>query len=295
MSRSQFELKMNLENIQRVDPFAKDIIVHSASHVAFYVFCEENQWEKTNLEGSFFIYNRTTEPQYSIFITNRLRTNFVIQPVTTSMNFQSAPPFLLYRNDEMKKLGLWFSNTLECNHIGEIINGFINQNEIAENKILRKSASSSKDTMDSFEAAKAALANLPFMKGFLQNESLSSSNSSLNDFLISPNLSIEAEISSIDYPDKDATLESFIRPVARITPSSKPGLWLPTMFMSSSTRISENQQQQQRELDQPILDKAKPLTQVQMMEAMSYLIKNDVGFGKKLHEAYLMSQEFTSK
>lgn len=280
MSRSQLELKMNLENIQRVDPFAMDIL-HSSSQVAFYVHSEETEWEKTSLEGTFFIYNRTTQPQYSIFVTNRLRTNCVIQPITENMDFQSAPPFLIYRNDEMKKFGLWFSNILECYRFGEIIKNLIIHNEISDmRKILGNTSK------DNFSAARAALTKLPFIKAFDQNDnetSSVSSNSSLNDFLISPNLSIDAEIISIDFPEKESIFESIVRPIARVTPS-KPVLWLPTKFVSSYV---------QQDLSQEFSDKTEPLSQMQMMEALTYLIKNDIGFGKKLHEAYLMAREST--
>lgn len=273
MAMSQLELKMNLENIKRVDPFAKDII-HSSSQVAFYVHSEETKWEKTTLEGTFFIYNRTTQPKFSFFVTNRLRTNYVIQSITENMDFQSASPFLLYRNDEMKKFGLWFSNTLECYSFGEVIKHLIIHNEIPSmSKIL---GNTSKDNLS---AAKAALTKLPFIKAF--ETSSISSNSSLNDFLVSPNLSIDAEITSIDFPERESIFESFVKPIAKVTPS-KPVLWLPTKFVSSNNGTDD-------------LDKAEPLSQMQMMEAMSFLIKNDLGFGKKLHEAYLMTRELTSK
>lgn len=276
MSRSQLEFKMNLENIQKIDPFAKEIL-HSSSQVAFYVHSEETEWEKTSLEGTFFIYNRTIQPHFSIFVTNRLRSNFVVQLITENMDFQSAPPFLLYRNDEMKRFGLWFSNTLESYKFGEIIKSLIIHNEIPDmTEIL--------GTQDNFSAAKAALSRLPFIKAFDQTDkesSSASSNSSLTDFFISPNLSIDAEIISIDFPEKESILEDFVRPIARVTPS-KPVLWLPTKFVSSMQ-------------PQDFLDKAEPLSQMQMMEAVSYLIKNDLEFGKKLHEAYLMAREFNPK
>lgn len=267
MYPSDLETKINLKNIQQFDASATEIIT-SASQVAFYVQSVDGQWEKTNLDGTFFIYERTAKPQYSIFITNRLRTNFVTQPITKKMDFQSASPFFLYRNDEMKKFGIWFSDTLKFNHAAEIINLII-QHEIPE---------------DSFSAAKAALAKLPLRKAF--DTSSFSSNSSLTDFQISPNLSIDAEIISIDFPEKDYTSETIVRPIARITPS-KPVLWLPSMFESSNASIVQPPQQ--------FLDKTDPLSQMQLIAAMSYLIKNDVEFCKKLYDAYLMSRESTSK
>lgn len=268
MYPSHLEAKMNLKNIQLVDSSATEII-NSASQVAYYVQSEDGQWEKTNLDGTFFIYERTGRPQYSIFITNRVRTNFVVQPITRKMDFKSASPFILYRNEDMKRFGIWFSDTLESYGVGELIN-LILQHEIPE---------------DSFSAARAALAKLPPIRKAFDTSSVSS-NSSLTDFQISPNLSIDAEIISIDFPEKDFTSETSVRPIARITPS-KPNLWLPTMFVSSNTSIVEPPQQ--------FLDKADALSQMQLMEAMAYLIKNDIEFGKKLYDAYIMTRESASK
>lgn len=105
--------------------------------------------------------------------------------------------------------------------------------------------------------------------------------------------------------------------ISTVTPA-KPALLLPTMFVSPSSGIKNNnniistskensnnippvqqqqqqkqvkQQQQQKHSNQDLMGLAKPepLTQSQLLQAMSYLIKNDPGFVKKLHEAYLKS------
>lgn len=45
--------RMNLSAIKKIDPYAKEI-VDSSSHVAFYTFnSEQNEWEKTDVEGAF--------------------------------------------------------------------------------------------------------------------------------------------------------------------------------------------------------------------------------------------------
>lgn len=46
-------LRMNLVAIQKVDPYAKEILA-SSPHVAFYKFANErNEWEKSEIEGKF--------------------------------------------------------------------------------------------------------------------------------------------------------------------------------------------------------------------------------------------------
>lgn len=115
------ELRMNLAAIKRVDPYAKDII-DSSAHVAFYTFnADETEWEKTDVEGAFFVYSRNAEPYHSIFINNRLNTNSLVEPITAHIELQSQPPFLLYRNERSRIRGFWFYDRSECDRIGELV------------------------------------------------------------------------------------------------------------------------------------------------------------------------------
>lgn len=121
----QSELRMNLAAIKRVDPYAK-AIVDSSAHVAFYTFnADDTEWEKTDVEGAFFIYSRTAEPLYSIFINNRLNTNSLVEPICGQLELQSQPPFLLYRNERCRIRGFWFYNKAECDRIGELVESLI--------------------------------------------------------------------------------------------------------------------------------------------------------------------------
>lgn len=85
--------------------------------------------------------------------------------------------------------------------------------------------------------------------------------------------------------------------------TNKPSLMLPTMFSvtPSSTDKGGKSILQQTAMSEPLSSglghvehaevpgKPEPLTQSQLLQAMSYLIKNDTDFVKKLHEAYLKS------
>lgn len=131
------ELRMNLAAIKRVDPYAKDII-DSSAHVAFYTFNpDETEWEKTDVEGAFFVYARNAEPFHSIFINNRLNTNSLVEPITAHIELQSQPPFLLYRNERSRIRGFWFYDRSECDRIGELVERIVKdtppsgQNKIA--------------------------------------------------------------------------------------------------------------------------------------------------------------------
>lgn len=125
---------MNLAAIKRVDPYATDII-DSSAHVAFYTFNpEETEWEKTDVEGAFFVYSRNAEPLHSIFINNRLNTNSLVEPITGQIELQSQPPFLLYRNERSRIRGFWFYNRTECDRIGELVERIVRDCPSALNK-----------------------------------------------------------------------------------------------------------------------------------------------------------------
>lgn len=115
------EARMNLAAIKRVDPFVKEIIDTSA-HVAFYTFNpDETEWEKTDIEGAFFVYSRNAEPYHSVFINNRLNTNSLLEPITAGIELQNQTPFLLYRNERNRIRGFWFYNRTECDRISELV------------------------------------------------------------------------------------------------------------------------------------------------------------------------------
>lgn len=123
------ELRMNLAAIKRVDPYAKDII-DSSAHVAFYTFNpDETEWEKTDVEGAFFVYSRNAEPFNSVFINNRLNTNSLVEPITAGIELQNQTPFLLYRNERNRIRGFWFYNRSECDRISDLLQRIVKESE----------------------------------------------------------------------------------------------------------------------------------------------------------------------
>lgn len=71
MSMDASEVRMNVAALKRVDPYVKDIL-ETATHVALYTFNNDNnEWEKTEIEGALFVYSRIGEPYHSILIMNR--------------------------------------------------------------------------------------------------------------------------------------------------------------------------------------------------------------------------------
>lgn len=126
-------LRMNLTALKRADPYAREII-DSATHVALYTF-EENEWEKTNIEGALFVYSRNGEPYHSLVIMNRLNTNNLIEPVSRGIELQLKEPFLLYRNAKCRIYGIWFYDKDECIRVATKLNSLVKDSIKAPNEM----------------------------------------------------------------------------------------------------------------------------------------------------------------
>lgn len=118
-------LRMNFAALKRADPYAREII-DSATHVALYTF-EENEWEKTSIEGALFVYSRNGEPYHSLVIMNRLNTNNLIEPVSKGIELQLKEPFLLYRNAKSRIFGIWFYDKDECVRVATKLNSIVKE------------------------------------------------------------------------------------------------------------------------------------------------------------------------
>ena len=105
----------------QVDPYIVSIEGHSGQ-VALYKFNGGKQdWEKTQVEGTLFVYQREADPQYGFTIMNRLSMNNLVEPVTKDLDFQLQTPFLLYRNHANDIFGIWFYEQAECERVGKKI------------------------------------------------------------------------------------------------------------------------------------------------------------------------------
>ena len=66
----------------QVDPYIVSIEAHSGQ-VALYKFNGGKQdWEKTQVEGTLFVYRREASPQYGFTIMNRFREEYFFYLLT---------------------------------------------------------------------------------------------------------------------------------------------------------------------------------------------------------------------
>ncbi|XP_068416726.1 mRNA-decapping enzyme 1B isoform X3 [Eschrichtius robustus] len=112
---------ISLAALRRHDPYISRI-VDVASQVALYTFGHRaNEWEKTDVEGTLFVYTRSASPKHGFTIMNRLSMENRTEPITKDLDFQLQDPFLLYRNARLSIYGIWFYDKEECQRIAELM------------------------------------------------------------------------------------------------------------------------------------------------------------------------------
>ncbi|XP_060550449.1 mRNA-decapping enzyme 1B isoform X3 [Pantherophis guttatus] len=123
-------LDISLAALQRHDPYIGSIL-DVASQVALYTFGHRaNEWEKTDVEGTLFVYTRSASPKYGFTIMNRLSMENRTEPITKDLDFQLQDPFLLYRNAKLSIYGIWFYDKEECQRIAELMKNLTRQEQL---------------------------------------------------------------------------------------------------------------------------------------------------------------------
>ncbi|XP_029455748.1 mRNA-decapping enzyme 1B isoform X2 [Rhinatrema bivittatum] len=123
-------LDISLAALQRHDPYINSI-VDVASQVALYTFSHKaNEWEKTDVEGTLFVYTRSASPKHGFTIMNRLSMENRTEPITKDLDFQLQDPFLLYRNARFSIYGIWFYDKEECQRIAELMKNLTHEEQL---------------------------------------------------------------------------------------------------------------------------------------------------------------------
>uniref|UniRef100_A0A8C1B079 5'-(N(7)-methylguanosine 5'-triphospho)-[mRNA] hydrolase n=1 Tax=Cyprinus carpio carpio TaxID=630221 RepID=A0A8C1B079_CYPCA len=122
-------LSMSLSALKRLDPYISSI-TDLASQVALYTFNNTtNEWEKTDVEGTLFVYNRFASPRHGFTILNRLSMDNLTEPITKDLDFQLQHPFLLYRNARLSIYGIWFYDKKDCQRIAKLMKNLAGQEQ----------------------------------------------------------------------------------------------------------------------------------------------------------------------
>ncbi|EFX89412.1 hypothetical protein DAPPUDRAFT_40876 [Daphnia pulex] len=116
---------VNLGALKRVDPYAVEI-VETGTQVAIYKFnSQSNEWEKTDVEGTLFLYARSGDPRHGFVVMNRLSTENLVEPITRDLEIQLQAPFLLYKNAKLSITGVWFYEESECTRIAQKLEALV--------------------------------------------------------------------------------------------------------------------------------------------------------------------------
>ncbi|XP_055081580.1 mRNA-decapping enzyme 1B isoform X3 [Periophthalmus magnuspinnatus] len=123
-------LDISLAALKRQDPYI-NTIVDVASQVALYTYNNRaNEWEKTEVEGTLFIYTRLASPRHGFTIMNRLSMENLTEPITKDLDFQLQDPFLLYRNARLVIHGIWFYDKDDCQRVAQRMKFLTHQEQV---------------------------------------------------------------------------------------------------------------------------------------------------------------------
>ncbi|XP_075882306.1 mRNA-decapping enzyme 1A [Nelusetta ayraudi] len=118
---------MSLAALQRQDPYINKLL-DVTGQVALYNFnSKENEWEKTEIEGTLFVYTRSASPHHGFTIMNRLSTENLVEPINKDLEFQLQDPFLLYRTGNLGIYSIWFYDKSDCQRIAQLMVKIVKQ------------------------------------------------------------------------------------------------------------------------------------------------------------------------
>ncbi|KAG7548982.1 hypothetical protein FFLO_03095 [Filobasidium floriforme] len=120
---------INLRTLQRCDPTIRTIL-DSASYVVLYKYLG-GKWTKEGIEGSLFVYERTTVPQHGLLVLNRNGMNNFIRHLTpgTELDIQGQIVHVSGGDEKHDGIyGLWFAGgEPEAQRLIDVMNQSINR------------------------------------------------------------------------------------------------------------------------------------------------------------------------
>ncbi|XP_049342232.1 mRNA-decapping enzyme 1A isoform X4 [Astyanax mexicanus] len=118
---------MSLAALQHYDPYINKLL-DVTGQVALYKFnSKASEWEKTDIEGTLFVYARSASPHHGFTIMNRLSTENLVEPINKDLEFQLQDPFLLYRNASLGIYSIWFYDKADCQRIAQLMVQIVKQ------------------------------------------------------------------------------------------------------------------------------------------------------------------------
>eukprot|EP00051_Salpingoeca_urceolata_P033283 m.500372 g.500372 ORF g.500372 m.500372 type:complete len:464 (+) comp60636_c0_seq1:201-1592(+) len=114
--------QMNLSALRRDDPCISKIL-GTSGHVTVYDF-QNNAWQRKDVEGTLFVYERSEQPYWGFYVMNRLHVDNVNQHILPELEFHvEEGPFIFYRTSKGEIHGLWFYSDDDRQTVSTLLHG----------------------------------------------------------------------------------------------------------------------------------------------------------------------------
>lgn len=117
ITTSENDQHKNLQNIQRIDNSAVEILMQCTQAALYEFNLLDNKWTNTETMGPLFVYKRTAPPFYSLLIANRQSLNDYVEPIVENLNLKYDPPYILIHREDGAIRGVWIFGEDECKKI----------------------------------------------------------------------------------------------------------------------------------------------------------------------------------
>ncbi len=99
---------LNLRPLQRLDPLTQAVLFTGKHTVLYRLDRLSEQWERDNVEGPFFLVQRSAAPFHSLVILNRLSLDPWVLPLQADMRFELQEAHYLFIQSAAGVVGVWF-------------------------------------------------------------------------------------------------------------------------------------------------------------------------------------------
>ncbi|XP_036286756.1 mRNA-decapping enzyme 1A isoform X3 [Pipistrellus kuhlii] len=293
-SLSRAGQEMSLAALKQHDPYITSI-ADLTGQVALYTFCPKaNQWEKTDIEGTLFVYRRSASPYHGFTIVNRLNMHNLVEPVNKDLEFQLHEPFLLYRNASLSIYSIWFYDKNDCHRIAKLMSEVVEEETRRSQQAARDKQSPSQANGCNDHRPIDILEMLSRAKDEYERNQMGDSNISSPGLQPSTQLSNLGSTETLEETPSGLQDKAVGPPLVPATTAVVSSVLLsPSVFQQTMTRATDLERKASS--PSPLTvgtseNQRKPsiiLSKSQLQDTLIHLIKNDSGFLSTLHEVYL--------
>eukprot|EP00877_Chromochloris_zofingiensis_P001319 jgi/Chrzof1/11188/Cz05g27120.t1 len=107
--------------LKRIDPEVEEVLAN-AGHVCLYrMSCEDQQWQRKNIEGSLFLLKRRSQPRFQMIVLNKLSTDNYMETIHGGLELEVNSPYLMYTHGNNEIHGIWFYESADLEKFGNLL------------------------------------------------------------------------------------------------------------------------------------------------------------------------------